>query len=413
MRTNLWSSMGLTVLSLGAASIVSGCDGQIESHPSDAPASEPAPSTGATTNLDVASLDADTTLTYLNKIAPPLVGRVLTASEAEAVKNGGGKAIEDVVRGFTQDPAFVRAARTLVEQKLSVSGQKGDIDFDLPGNIVEHAVKNGLPWSTILTADTCYDRSDKPIACDSGAPYVAGVLTTRGYLKSRASRFNLTRASTLLRAFACRGYPQEDTLQPRIDRERLIPMFRAMNPSEQTEEKAKGGFGNGEACFTCHGQFSLHAQLFVKFDQDGLYQPTADGIQDPDGELGRSLNGLMASHLDDPDEAKNEKSSFFGEDVDDLAGAAKVLSKNPVFAECAVRNVLEYSLLIQNPDKNVNPLLLQSVANEAKAIDADPTFDDIVIATFTAPGVVEGVLANLDGTQVDPTDEAADETEQP
>ena len=390
----------LAAFALVAACNAFGCNGQIDSHVPDIPVSEPGP-VEQHSSFDPADLDAETTLAYLNKIAPPMVGRVLAKSETDMVTARGGAAIEDVVRGFTQDPGFVRAARTIVEQKLNVSGNDGDIDFDLPGNIVVHAVKNGLPWSTILTADTCYDASDAPIACDSGAPYVAGVLTTRGYLKSRASRFNLTRSSTLMRAFACRGYPQEDSLQPRIDIERLIPMFRALTPAEQTEEKAKGGFGNGEGCYTCHGQFSLHAQLFVKFDQDGVYHPEADGIQDPTGELGRSTHGLMASHLDDPNEAKSEESAIFGQPVANLAEAAKVIAANPVFPECAVRNILEYSLLIQNPDKNVNPALLKAVANEAKSFDADPTFDDLVIATFTAPGVIEGVLANLNGTDDD------------
>ena len=124
------------------------------------------------------------------------------------------------------------------------------IDFGLPGNLAAYLVKNDRPWSEIITASDCYDAAGKAIKCDSGAPYGAGVLTTRAILLSRSGRFNLTRASTITRTFACKTYPIDpEELQPRVDKTWLIDMFQANNPEEQTVEEARNGFGNGFGCY--------------------------------------------------------------------------------------------------------------------------------------------------------------------
>jgi hypothetical protein len=259
-------------------------------------------------------------------------------------------------------------------------------------------VANDRPWSELLTSETCYDAEDQAIECDSGAPYTAGVLTTRGYLMSRASRFNLTRSSTLMRGFLCVGYPQDVGLQPRIEKDRLIPMFQAETAEEQTVEEAKSGFGNGAGCFTCHSQFSLHAQMFVKFDEQGLWQEAADGIQDPEGELGRSLNGLMASHLADPAEAREETSQFLGQEVANLAEAAKVLVEHPLFLGCAARNALEYGLMLDT-SVDIDPDLLERIGEAASASDSDPTFGSIFVATFIDPDIVRATVVSLTGEE--------------
>src|SRR4029453_12898428 len=105
-----------------------------------------------------------------------------------------------------------------------------------------------------------------------------------------------------------------------------LPMFQATAPEEQVDERAKNGFGNGFGCYTCHGQFSLHAQLFVKFDGSGLYRATANGLQDPapGAELGRSATpGIMASHFKDPERASLEGIELFGTPVKNLGEATK------------------------------------------------------------------------------------------
>lgn len=341
----------------------------------------------------IEALGKDETLRYLNAIAPMLVERFVGPNELVRVDEKKGAAIPAVLQSFTEDPKLENAARRLIEKLLSASGERDGIDFSLPGNLAAHLVKERQPWTQILTADRCYDDTDRAIDCDSGAPFTAGVLGTRAYLAGRASRFNLTRSSTVMRGFACVSYPIADELQPRIEKSRLIPMFQATNPDEQQDERAKSGFGNGFGCYQCHGQFSLHAQLFVKFDRKGLYRPEATGIQDPKGELGNSTDNLMASHLADPLQAKEERSELFGKPVANLGEAAKVLAGSPVFLPCAARKIID-AVTGTDAATTIDQALLDEIAAAAKARakNGEPTFQDIVVATFSHPVVVYSVL---------------------
>lgn len=345
----------------------------------------------------IAKLSALQTETYLSKIAPPIVGRVLTPQERTAIAAQGGKVIGTTVAAWLEEPGFVESARRFMELGLQVSGQINGVDFELPGNLVEYVVSNKRPWSEVLTSESCYDASLQPIACDTGAPFTAGVLTTRAYLISRASRFNLTRSSALMKNFACQVYPQDETLQPKIVRERLIPMFQANSVEEQTDDRAKSGFGNGFGCYACHGQFSLHAQLYVKFDKTGLYVPEANGGQDPEGELGRSLDGLMASHLTDPIEAASERSNMFGQEVENLRAAAKVVASQSTFAPCAAQRFLDFTLGVQTGAIMYDPTIFEQVVSKAQAEQVDPTLQGIVLNLLTHPSVVLSITESLTG----------------
>ena len=361
-----------------------------------APTASPSPTPSAPVGFQVAELSPADAETYLGLLVQPLVGRVLSAAEREQIVARGGAAVATIVTAWATEPGFAEAARRLVQQKLSVSGTKDGIDFELPGHLAAYVVRHDLPWSTLITADHCVSAAGERIACDTGAPYTAGVLTTRAFLTSRASRFNLTRSSALMRAFACRKYPLEDTLQPRLDRLSLIPMFQAQTAEEQTDPRAQSGFGNGFGCYTCHGQFSAHAQLFVKFDEQGRWHADADGQQDPAGELGRSRDGLMTSHLVDPTAAREERSQMFGRPVENLAEAARALVTSPVFVECAARNLLELALGL-DPASDIDARLLTDIALGARRVTAEPTLGRLLIQTFTHPRVVEATLKSLGG----------------
>lgn len=361
-----------------------------------APSATPSPTPSAPVGFQVAELSPAEAETYLGLLVQPLVGRVLSAAEREQIVARGGAAVTTLVTAWATEPGFAEAARRLVQQKLSVSGSKDGIDFELPGHLAAYVVRHDLPWSTLITADHCVSAAGERIACDTGAPYTAGVLTTRAFLTSRASRFNLTRSSALMRAFACRKYPLEDTLQPRLDRLSLIPMFQAQTAEEQTDPRAQSGFGNGFGCYTCHGQFSAHAQLFVKFDDQGRWHADADGQQDPAGELGRSRDGLMTSHLVDPTAAREERSQMFGRPVANLAEAARALVTSPVFVECAARNLLELALGL-DPASDIDARLLTDIALGARRVTAEPTLGRLMIQTFTHPRVVEATLKSLGG----------------
>ena len=339
----------------------------------------------------VAATSLAATRTYLSKIVQPVVGRVLSADERARIDAEAGGAITPIVGAWVGEPGFVQSVRRFMEIGLQVSGQKSDVDFDLPGNLVEHVLTTGKPWSEILTSQTCYDAQLAPRPCDTGAPFGAGVLATRAYLIARASRFNLTRSSALMKNFACQVYPQDETLQPRIERTRLIPMFQAETPEQQADERAKSGFGNGFACYGCHGQFSLHAQLFVKFDSVARYVATADGQQDPQGELGRSLNGLMASHLTTPAEASSERSNMFGQDVTNLADAARVVATQATFVPCAARRFLDFVLAVPFDTIDYPEQLFEQVAEGA---GPDPQFSQIAQSLLTHPVVVQSIASS-------------------
>jgi hypothetical protein len=219
------------------------------------------------------------------------------------------------------------------------------------------------------------------------------VLTTRAFMVANLGRFNLTRARTVLGGFACRKYPMEDELQPRLAKETLIPMFQADTPSEQQDPLAVNGFGNGFGCYACHGQFGAHAQLFVKFDSQGKWIAAATGVQDPKGELGRAANGLMASHLADKAAAASEQAPMFGRSVANLAEAAKLLASHPLFVECAAAQALRFGLDLDE-STSLDSGVLAAIAAAARA-GGDPTFGEIVQQVFSHPWVIRSVVSSL------------------
>lgn len=331
---------------------------------------------------------------YLRLLASRLARRPLIPEESAQVEQSGADAIAPIVQAWLRDPAFVVAARDMVEHLLKTSGQLGEIDYDLPGNLAAHLVKHELPYSKLLTADFCVGKDDERIECDTSAPYTAGVLTTRAYLAANASRFNLRRSTTLMRVFACKGYPMSPELQPSEKKDDLIPMFRALTPEEQTVEEAQSGFGNGFGCYTCHSQFAAHAQLYVKFDSTGLWRDYAHGIQNESGELGRSIGRFFASHFVKVERSQDERSQIFGQPVANLSDAAKVIASDSGFVPCAARRAFEYAFdLDETVSGRTDPALYQRLADELKdAGHADPTFSQLFSVVVTNPVIIRAVM---------------------
>lgn len=335
---------------------------------------------------------------YLRKLAPMVVQRVLSVEERDQIKAQKGCAIEPILTGWTNDPAFVASSRRFLEETLQTSGQLREVDFDLPGNLAAYLVKNRKPWSEIITSSTCYDRDLNPKACDTGAPYSAGVITTRAFIGGRTSRFNLSRASAMLLNFACRAYPMEEDLQPRMEKPWLMPLFQANSPAEQTDPRAANLANNGFGCYICHGQFSVHAQFFVKFDGTGLWVAGATGIQDPEGELGRSTGGLMASHLTEPTKVGLEGIQMFGKPAKNLAEAAQIMVASPTFLECAAKRYLDYFLGVPDQAIAYDGNLFPGLGARIRAKNPNPTLQEIVLALFTDPSVVHSVIVAAGGT---------------
>lgn len=334
---------------------------------------------------------------YLAKVAPVVAGRSLTYEEFEMIGAVGEAAIVPLIHAWVSEPGFAEAIRYLVQEQLHASGERDGVDYELPGNLAAQIAREGLPWSTILTADHCVSAAGEPIECDTGAPYAAGVLATRAYLISNKGRFNLSRAKLMLETFACRVYPMEAEVQPRLDKPVLIPMFRAESEDEQVVEEAKGGFGNGVGCYTCHSQFGAHAQLFVKFDEDGVWRDEATGQQNPYDELGRSFDGLYTSHMFDPFAAASEASKVFGQDVTNLRDAAEVITESELFPQCTVKNLVAHAFdLKAGASEDVSPMLVSSVADDVIAESTDPTIAEYVIEVFTNEQVIDAVVASLE-----------------
>jgi hypothetical protein len=338
---------------------------------------------------DLPEYSAKTVQSYLEQLSTQLAGRPLSEEEVARIGELRSKAIEPILTEWIYGGYFPRSAKIMIQTQLASSGTNSGIDYDLPGNLAKYLARNDLAYSKIITADYCVDSEMNRIGCDTGAPYTAGLLTTRAYLRINQGRFNLGRANKMLRYFACKEYPLDTSLQPPLAKRRLIPLF-------QTEKAVAGAdFGNGLACYTCHSQFGAHAQLFVKFDEMGVWRGGASGIQDPALEAGRSFNDMYASHMNDPAESASERSQMFGKEVANLAEAAKQLAATDMFLECATRNALRYFLRMTDSEAAVVDIaLLRSIVARVKKVSKDPSLNQILFEALMHPVVIESVLSS-------------------
>jgi hypothetical protein len=368
-----------------------GCDGSVAPYdPADPrdPADPMMPVLPSLEDLTHAQAEA-----YLRRLAPILVRRTLEERELERIESDGGGAIRPMLDAWTAEPGFAEAARQMISLALGTSGRTEKIDLDLPGNLAAHLVREDLPYADILRAGYCVDAAGAETACDTGAPYAAGVLATRAFLTGNEGRFNLKRARTMMRTFACLDYPMEQQIQPSLEREVLLPMFRATRREEQEDVRALAGFGNGFGCYTCHSQFGAHAQLFVRFDREGIYHGDATGQQDPDGELGRSVNGLLTSHMSDPARASSEESQLFGEPVENLGDAARVLTASPVFLACSTRTVIGFGFALADSIAAEIPApIIERIVAAALAREPEPTLETLAIEAFADTAVVSSIV---------------------
>lgn len=338
---------------------------------------------------------------YMGYIGPALLGRTLSDAENTRISTEGGASIKPLLEAWFIEPGFAEAVRGLMETRLSASGKLGMVDYNLAGYLVRHIVANKLPWSQVLTSTSYYDENDAATGNDTGAPYSAGVLTTRGFLAGNEGRFNLSRAHTMLKTFMCRDYPHEPTLQPPVEAMKLKLMFRATSADDQKVAEAAGGFGNGLACYSCHGQFSLHAQPFVKFDKMGNYKADATGLQSMTGQLGEGENSTAASHWDAAEFAGLESSDWFGNTVANLAEAGAAVSKHEKFRECTLQQVLDLAIGL-NPAYDtgikglkVDPTFLASVAKSVSDKNPDPAIQDLAVAILSEPQVIATTINGM------------------
>ncbi len=336
-------------------------------------------------------MNAESARQLLSTVAPLVAGRELNEVELLAIEQNAHLAIEPMVREWTQSKSIGALARRLIQTKFAVGGTRAGINFELPGNLAAYVAENKLPWSTLLTADYCVSNTGAKTTCDTGAPFSGGgMLNTRAFLSSRAGRFNLTRASTMLLGFACEHYPMDPAIEPRLDATRLTALFASNTPPPDFRD----GVGNNSGCYTCHSQFGAHAQFFVKFNEAGQYDASADGVQDPKGEPGRSRKvGLMASHLLEPMSA-NESSQMLGKPAANLAEAAAALARNRLFDTCQVGNVIDALVNFRNGEQDSKTK--DDIVARATALGTvEPTFGDLVFEILTEPRIQKAFLKDL------------------
>jgi hypothetical protein len=327
---------------------------------------------------------------YASLLASTLVERPLQADEQKVLTV---EQLQGQVTAWLDSDEFLTSVRQYTEKLLKASGASESVDYSRPANLAVALVKSDRPYHEILTSQSCYDRSGQTVPCDSGAPFQAGVLTTQAFLKVNRGPFNLSRAATMLESFTCKHYPLQDTLEPKLAKESLIPIFA----------KTFGeGFGNGTNCYSCHAQFGKHAQLFVKFTGEGRYLEGATGIQnsDPAVASGHAENGSYVSHFVSPMAAGQEVSEFFGKKVSNLKEAAETLVQNDSFIECTVSNVLAYYLRLKDTTKlEISDRLLAAIAQEILAANKEPSFQTIVEKTLTYPDVINSIIQQKAGDQ--------------
>lgn len=323
----------------------------------------------------------------LSRLAPLIAGRSLREGD---LPSGDEVDLSAAVERLTREPGFIDAGRRYVELLFETSGQAGGIDYDAPARLAEYLLRARIPWSQLITSDKCVIGGGALAPCDSGAPYGAGVLTTRAFLAGNASRFNLHRAIVMTRTLTCSGYPLAPEVEAPLDPAGMLPLFRNKDPNVTP---APGlNFGNGLNCYTCHGQFGVHTQFFVAFDAEGRWQSGRTGLQDPAGELGRSGNKLMVSHFEQPERARLESSRYFNRDAANLAEAARIIATSEKFVQCTAENWLRMNL--PGDGGGAPPQeLTRDIARHLHVAPEAATFAAIVIATATHPTVVRAILA--------------------
>ncbi len=340
---------------------------------------------GPTLDARRAALAKPLVVAYAQRLAPMVAGRSLNQSELATLEANGGPALPEVLSGWTSEVGFSSMARDWISTKLKASGKRDGVNLNLPGNLAAHLAKNRRPHAELLTADYCVDDGGTKTSCDTGAPFTAGVLTTRAFLANNTSRYNLKRARSVLRGFGCADYPLDEAVQPRLERAVLIPLFK----QDQKESTDVGTFGNGFACYTCHGQFGAHAQPFVKFDSAGKYVEGATGLQDPTREQGLSTGTLAASHLIEPDAARNEASQVFGKPVANLKGLAEAYVGDPAFLRCSVSSLLGYAFGLAESTVFMLPVdVVKDVVIAAERVEPAPSTARLAIEAFSHPAVV-------------------------
>lgn len=333
---------------------------------------------------------------YMRHLATPLIGRSLKSNEAFFIETQGFKQARFILENWMKSPEFETSFKVMIDDLIRTGGNSSNgIDFDLPGRIAKYIVRNKLPFEQIITSEFCVDQDFTRVNCDTNAPVGAGVLSTRAFMTSHTGRFNLTRASALLNKFACMDYPVPFSLEPPAAKEDLLPEFRAESLGDLSGLNAPSFDDRGNTnCYSCHSQFAPHSQLFVKYDNTGLWDANANGVQDPERDFGLSQGNFFASHYANPERSASETGVFFGKEVKNLNEAAKALAESKFFYQCGIRNTLAYVFkLDERQAGDINTRLLDQIIDSFG--DEKPSVQELFTRTLLHPLVIESAMKSL------------------
>jgi hypothetical protein len=172
-----------------------------------------------------AQSEGDQALSYMAYLSSQIVHRPLTAAETSSLRTGGRQAIRSVAQGWVSEAAFQDSAQQYIETLMMASGTLDGVDYSLPGYLGRDIARRTRPYADLLRATSCVNRAGQNIACDTGAPYAAGILTTRAYMASTKGAYNIARASKMMRRFLCTEYPLPEVEEPKLAAADLIPQF--------------------------------------------------------------------------------------------------------------------------------------------------------------------------------------------
>lgn len=324
-------------------------------------------------------------ISYMSGFSHQIVHRPLTTQEISLIRTQGVQSFETITREWFNDPRFIDSAQFYVENLIRTSGQTNTVNMDIPGYLGRDIARRQRPYADLVTAPTCVNREGQTMACDSGAPFSAGVLTTKAYLVTKVGPYNIARAGKMVSQFLCTTYPLPETDEPRIALTDLIPQFATVNGAIT--------FGNGNNCYSCHSQFGHHAQLFVKFDLSGNYQASATGVQNPAATDGFSTNNTFTSHYRNAQRAAQESSQFLGQPAANLSAAGRVLAGNRRFLPCAVKNLMTHYMRLQpSVVTTIKPDLYMQIADRAKTYNMNPSFSHLLTAIIANQAVFDSYV---------------------
>lgn len=324
-------------------------------------------------------------ISYASYISSMVVQRSLSDAERTQIQQNGTNGLSTVIRAWFSEPTFLNSAQIYVDNLVRTSGVTSATDMNLPGYLGREIARRQRPYADLLTASSCYNASGQVVACDTGAPFTAGLLTTKAYMITKVGPYNIGRAGKLVSQFLCTTYPLPDADEPKAPASELINAFATT--------QGQISFGNGNNCYSCHSQFGHHAQFFIKFDLNGNYQVNATGLQNPSATDGFSQNNLLTSHFRSPARAASEASQFLGRPAANLAEAARNITQSSRFLPCAVENLMTHYLRLDTDVKmTIKRDLYIDIAQNARALHPEPSFSHLLTALFTHPYVIDSFL---------------------